>query len=415
MSIFLGAANLMLRSVAAQGDAASMRPMLAGILVDPERGITAASDGKRLVEITLPKVAGKFPAGSFALANGGTRPFLLSSKSAQELSRLLGKSKTPGDPVQYAALAAVKAGERGTASKPGFVVTDGKKAQLVGCEAIDASFPDYASGGVFPKDKPAATIVMPASQLRDTLAVCAFEDAVTIHLFKDRVILLSEKADGTASRAVVMALAKTAAPYTSGIALKKAGPAAAAKPEAPAKPAVKAEPSPAPEDDIAPPDADEPQGGEADMDDGGDEKQGVEPKRETRPQQARFRRGGRPSHWRYRQPRGEGQETPSANGASVPQRAFYTYLLRSRSGVEITVEHWRETGLAPKIDELKAQSSKDESFARYPQWRKLCLTLAEQKADDETVCKALNSVRNPDHASSLIQEWLAKAAPAAVA
>ncbi len=401
MSIYLGAANLMLRSVASKEE---MRYALTGILVDPVRGVTAASDGKRLVEVTLPKIAaGKFPAGSSVLANGGTKPFLLSAKSAQELSKRIGKSKRADDPVQFAALAAVK-----DVQKPSFLVTDGQKTQVVGCEAIDGSFPDYIGGNVFPKGDPAATIVMNAALLRDTLAACAMGDFVTIHCFKDRVIVLSDK-DGMASRAVVMSSGMKATAYSPDGLAKGSAAATAAAQTAP-----KTAPVSAPEEDeaVEPNAADE-----------ADEAEGTEPRKaEPKPEtervetrtQARFHRGGRHSRWRYTRP--EGQAKPADGNPSIGQRAFYTYLVRSRQEDEaIAVEHLREKNIASKIDELKALAVRDESFAYYPQWRRLCITLAERNADDETFCRVLNSVTDPNHAKSLIQEWLAKAPAAAIA
>jgi len=418
MAFFLGASNLSLHRLAST---CPTRPGLAGVFVDPARGLTAASDGRCLVEITAPAVK-KFNAGDIKLANGESKPFVLAAKSAQALAKLLSKGKSADDPAQYAALAAAKDGQ-----PPAFVVIEGKTARAVPVETVDAEFPDYRSASVFPYAEPLATLVANPTLLRDLIATATLGDAVTIHLLKDRMVLLSKKSDGTQCRAVLMGLTMTALAYEP------------MKAEA-TKPSTK--PAPAP---VEPTPEQETETDEVE-DDGTDESEipevttpseaksvstpvdpapvedeieeveeaEVEPEPEPMPEpvptRATFRRS---SHRRryYGRPSADGAP---ASGPTPAQRAFHTFLIRSRGG-EVLVEDLSTADVSMRIDELKAQSEVGDLVATWPQWRKLFLLLAEQKANPDEVCEVLNGLTDIKHTSSVIAERLSADSPAKAA
>ncbi len=420
MAFYLGAAQLALHRIAARD---ATRYALTGVYVDPARGVAAASDGRCLVEIAAPVVK-KFPAGDHKLANGEAKPFVLAAKSAQALAKLLTKGKTADDPAQYAAFAAApKDGQPAS-----FLVTDGKLARPVAVETIDGSFPDYRSGGVFPASKPLASVNINAALLRDVLAAVALGDTATLHVLKDRLILLSKKGE-IDSRAVVMGIAGTVLEYQP-------------KAEALSTSAAKATPEPEPEADeveecdeseeadatetpvevetaaraakaVAPaPVEDE---GDAAEEVGADEVEQdevetePEPVRHEAPARATFRRRG--GYRRFRRPSPDGQPT---SGPTPAQRAFHAFLIRSRGG-DVTVGDLSADDVSARIDALKAQPEVGDLVATWPQWRKLFLLLADQKATPQETCDILNGLDGIQSTSSVIAERLSADSPAKAA
>jgi hypothetical protein len=398
MSVFLSSSILLLHRIAARGDKASTHRALAGIHVDPERRVATASDGSRLVEVTLPNVK-NFPAESTRLANGDVRPFILPAEAAQDLLKRLPKTRTPSDPAGYVALVASKPGER-----PCFAVTDGKTASLVSFVPIDGSFPDYRAGGCFPVGKPMASVSIDPSLLRDTLAASALGDGVTVHVFADRVVLQSIGKDGTALRAVQMTLTGKPAAYvpqgTADVASQ-----AATKRKAVPEPRV-AQKQPASRTPVVSQTADDECGDEDDGSARADIRR--DPCSSTRqvpsPAQARTRPSSpraedRPSH-----PAAAPRGTPTCG-----QHAYHTFLIR-RHGESITREDLHEPAACEKLEALKSESPVDTSFATWRQWWKLFHLLADRRASDQETCAILNRLKGVPQTASVIDAELAAAA-----
>jgi hypothetical protein len=411
MAFYLGAPQLGLHRLASKDDT---RYALTGIHIDPERGVAAASDGKCLVEIAASAIK-KFPTREHKLANGEAKPFVLAAKSAQALAKMLAKGKTPDDPAQCAALAATKPGQ-----PPSFLVTDGKTVRAVPVETVDGQFPDYHSGSVFPNQEPLATMIVNAGLLRDLLGVAALSEAVTLHILKDRLVVLSQKRDGPTCRAVVMGIAGTAMEYAPST----------SKPSAPAKTA----PEPHPVDDL-PPDSDteedeaddvEPDGKDTPVESNvpteatasapasepaeNDDAE-VETGRPSAPARATFRRHRGGYRRPYRRPTGDVQP---ATGPSPAQRAFHTFLIRSRGG-DVTAEDLSADDVSARIDALKADPEVGELVATWPQWRKLFLLLVDRKATPQETCEILNGLTDIQSTSSAIAEQLSAVSPAKAA
>ena len=68
---------------------------------------------------------------------------------------------------------------------------------------IDATFPEYETK-VFPKEKPNSSLSLNPELLWKTAKVAAIGDVMTLHLYKDRVLMEAQAKDGTKSRAVLM-------------------------------------------------------------------------------------------------------------------------------------------------------------------------------------------------------------------
>jgi len=370
--MLLSEANLLLHRVP---DPKEPRQALTGIYVDPRRGFTAASDGKRLVKVTCP-VAKNWSAPGVKLANGDAAPFVMPLAAAQEILKVLPKGKKDDDPSRYAALASSSPEGKRTV-----VTLDGKKAIPINFEPIEGDYPNFDDAGIFPKKNPLASVVVDGPLIADTIRAAALQQGqhkpVTLHVFQDRVVLQSENDQGIMSQAVQMSLKVAPVPYAfdPNQAKKVATPAtqtsAAPKPVPPSRPAPAVE---------------------------------VEPVEDEAQDTARPRVGGSRRRWGRRAFR-PGAQTNA--GPTPAQRAFHTYLIRSRGG-DIASDDLQEPSLQEKIEALKKQAAADESFATWPQWRKLFLLLVEAKAADDDVCDVLNGLSDIKHTSSVIAEWLKK-------
>jgi hypothetical protein len=135
-----------------------------------------------------------------------------------------------------------------------------------------------------------------------------------------------------------------------------------------------------------------------------------EPMPEWAPTRATFRRSGHRRRY-YGRPATDGAP---ASGPTPAQRAFHTFLIRSRGG-EVLVEDLSTPDVSMRIDELKAQSEVGDLVATWPQWRKLFLLLADQKANPDEVCEVLNGLTDIKHTSSVIAERLSADSPAKAA
>jgi hypothetical protein len=140
----------------------------------------------------------------------------------------------------------------------------------------------------------------------------------------------------------------------------------------------------------------------------------VEPEPEPMPEPTRTRATFRRSSHRRRYHSRPATDGAPASGPTPAQRAFHTFLIRSRGG-EVLVEDLSTADVSMRIDELKAQSEVGDLVATWPQWRKLFLLLADQKASPDEVCEVLNGLTDIKHTSSVIAERLSADSPAKAA
>ena len=358
-------------------EGSATRPGLAGVFVDPRRNRTVASDGKRLVEITGPKVdPKKYPAKGVVLANGDTDPFILPAETAQEILKVLPKGKDATDARQYAAL--VQNGK-----KLAIATVDGQKAHTFDVKPLGDPYPDFSQ--VFPDAKPLASLLVDPNLLRETLAVAGIGKSMTFHLFEKVAILESAAEDGSTSRAVIAPLKGKPAKYAAPKNGRKA------------------------DEQIEAPEAEEPE--ETESEDEATASPSTQNSAATNATPAR--RGGT-----FRKRRFSDRRPPApdaAPGAPTPeQRAFYTFLLH-RHGEALTPEVLEDPieGISDRISELKGSLPGFKGEATYAQWRKLYFLLLE-KTTPEEACDILNGVTGIQETSPLIDEWLKKT-PAAKA
>lgn len=391
--MFLSKKHLVLHTVT--GDAQNM-PALKGILIDPKNRTATASDGKRLVELSLPKVD-KFPVKDLALAGEGDQPFLLSAEDARAIIQSLPEGgKNPTDPARYAAVTCAKGG------KISLVTSQEGKAMSHPIVPIDAKFPDYRSGDIFPKENPIGSIVMDNALLRSTLGAISFSEpqAVTIHLFKDKLVFQASGKDGTRARVVQMPLVEPppekygSEPEASGVSPKKESASSAAPSgkttvsssdrggaTSSAKPA--ASQSAQPEYD------------------GSEEETS---RNETNTGGRRF--SGKRRFFGKKRTFDASTVKPDVP-ATTGQKAFLTYLLRSR-GESLSAADFGAVSMKSafeRIETLKSAKNADESFATFPQWKKLFFLLVEDlKVGADQACATLKGLRSIDGTSKVIDE-----------
>jgi len=240
---------------------------------------------------------------------------------------------------------------------------------------IDATFPEYETK-VFPKEKPNSSLSLNPELLWKTAKVAAIGDVMTLHLYKDRVLMEAQAKDGTKSRAVLMGCEARAQSVKS-------------KPQEP-RTAPAQTPVSAPK---------------------------AQPVQETGTRAEHGRKPFRKFGSHRRRWTGHRSTTNNATASGAPtlaQRAFHTFLLRSR-GNEITLEDFQASDAMEKIEELKQSPAQEENFATWLQWKKLFLLLSEKKANPETVCEVLNRLTDIKSTSSVIEYWLGRDAAAAAA
>lgn len=370
---------------------------LKGILIDPKAGTATASDGKRLVEISLPKVE-KFPVEGLSLMNERALPFLLPAEAAREIIQDIPEGKNASDPSRYAAVTCTKDG------KISLITTKQGKTSNHRIAPIDAVFPDYRKADVFPKSKPLGSIVMDGSLLRSTLGAVAIDEynVVTLHFFKDRIVLGATGKDGMRARAVQMPLGQPAPEeydsQTASVAPKPekavpaSSPAAAKPPGAPPKEGATSSPGHQPqvEETLAAPAS----GSSSDRHYYGNR---------------RFLGKKRAFDASTVNP-----ETPASTG----QRAFLTYLIRSR-GQTLKAADCGALSMKSaieRIEALKKAKTEDESFATFPQWRKLFTLLVEDhKVGLDMASAVLRDLTSITATSEVIDGWVKKAPAQAVA
>jgi len=377
MSTFFSIFNLALHRVAARD---ATRPYLGGVYVDPSKGVTMASDGKRLVEITCPAVE-KFPTPKgVTLANGEAwaKPFIIPADVAQRLLKSLPKSAKPGDPKAHAALVAP---QKGAGGKVSIVSGDGTTMSF---SPIDATFPDVSKANIFPAKEPKVSLIFNHELLGDTAKAAALGQHVKLHVFDDRIVIESD-AEGVKARAALMAV-NGEAKY------EPAGKADSKDPENP-----EADPAPDPETEV------EEVGDVEHAPESGDPDPAHEPESHTTSGSAGSNGYRRP--WNSTRRRDEPSGPPTAT-----QRAFHTYLIRTRGGT-LSPEHLHEEDISAEIEDLKEVSATtDVAIATWRQWKKIFLLLAERKADDAKVCATLNGLRDIGQTSDVIDALLKKAA-----
>lgn len=360
-------------------------PALAGIAVHPQGKFTAASNGAMLVEVSAPAEdgPGKDP-----------EPFILPASVAQRLAKEL----SDGASVQVGS----------DKAKPILAVRNGKKAEPVTFEPIQARYPDTRKPALWsgkvdpvsvtcereylldgfraaavgkyvrvtlsphrlrfesePRDvtlafgKPDGAVAgelsatFNAEYLRNLLAAGAIGPSVTLTLWGDRLRIESRSDKGQSARGVLMCFGPPAPPRSG----------ASAPPPPAAAPAPSTPPS-------------------------------------------RFRAWGR------RRKTFRPQDADPAKPPTPKQRMLYTYFLR-RHGRQITPELLASNDFVGKIEELKKGLSYDPSFATWPQWKKINYLLLERQAPPETVCEVLNGISDVKTASEAIDAWSKKAVPAA--
>jgi hypothetical protein len=210
--------------------------------------------------------------------------------------------------------------------------------------------------------------------LRQILSAAAIGKSVTLSLWGDRLRIESKKDDGQSARGVLMCWGPPTTGKVQAAAPAKAkAPAVAPKAEAPKPEPREAKPEPAPAPQSAP---------------------------------SRFR------WWGKRRKTFTPKDVDPNKPATDLQRMFYTYLLR-RHGEEITPEILESTDCVGKIEELKKGLSYDQTFATWPQWKKVNYLLLERKAEPETVCEVLNGISDMKTASEAIKAWIEKPVPVA--
>ncbi len=414
--MILSLRNLLLHSIALTEDDDTVREMrrtfLAGILVDPKGNVTVASNGGLLVEV--PAVdASSVPADARKLACPLEKEFLLPKGTAADVAKAMRGNS-------FAVVEKASGSDWSIA-----VVTDGKKSQSFKFQPVQTTFPEYRrEGAIFPKETPKAQVALPTSFARDLLGAVgtqfstafsvytegallesatkdvvgergiyvpfagaypdgsplvgriyflsanlqkllgnASDETVTFRFWDDRLSAVSEGKGGR-TRAVLMSSTIKPSVIQRTSSTNEAEKADEAKrpkepekaPEAP-KPQAKAS-SPAP---AAAPQA---SGSPA-------------PSQETvldQPKKKFFGRSRR-KDWKNFTPAPDQMATPG-------QRAFYTFLLRSRGG-KITVDDLKPMGMRTineKIEGLTKAPRVSEEFASFPQWKKLFILLMEDLA-----------------------------------
>jgi hypothetical protein len=423
--MILSLRNLLLHSIALREDDEAVREngrtYLAGILVDPKSNVAVASDGALLVE--LPAVdAPSASAEARKLACPLEKEFLLPKDTAADVAKAMRENSL--------AVVEKAAGSDWSIA----VVTDGKKSQPFKFQPVKATFPDYRREGViFLTKTPKAQVALPTSFAREVLGAVgtqfatafsvytegalletatkdvvgergvylpfagayparpplvgrvyfvtatlkklltnASDGSVTFRFWDDRLTAVSDGKGGQ-TRAVLMS--STIKPTlmdgaTKGAALGQAPSTKdAAKTETAEKPK---EPEKAPKAPEPPVKASPPAPAAAPQASGS-----TAPALETGPDQpkkkffGRFRR----KDWKNFTPAPDQMATPG-------QRAFYTFLVRSR-GRNLSEGDLKPMGMRTineKIEGLTKVPRVSEEFASFPQWKKLFFLLMEDLA-----------------------------------
>ena len=318
-----------------------------------------------------------YPAKGVTLANGEATPILLPVETAQELLKVLPKNAK--DLTQYAALAAPDGKGRQT-----IVTVDGKKTLTHSFQPIDATFPDYERGEIFPRTQSIHTALFNPDRFSRLLAQAGLGDKITFHLFKDRLVLEGEAKDGVKSRAVLMHLDLKKASGSPSKPAPEETPSQASKQEEPTKPSPKPTSAPAstPQSTGSPKGAPQMKGPQA----GGGGQNKSFGKRRFSPRPA---------------------DPNAVPGTLTPaQCAFYTFLLH-RHGETLTPEtlEGKIEKISDRITELKESLTPSNGEATYAQWRKLYFLLADN-APVDTRCEVLNTVTDIKATSALIEKWL---------
>jgi len=390
----------------------SARQALTGVYVHPRGKFTAATNGSMLVEVT---------ARTEGPSDPDPEPFILPPKVAQQLAKELGEGAT------------VQVGLNKV--EPTLTIKNGKKATPVPFDPIEAQYPDtqkpslwsgkgdpvsltcdpeyvqdvlraaagektvqvtlYADRIRFestPRDVSMA-VGNPAPQtegrrvafnteyLRQVLSHAAIGKSVTLSLWGDRLRIESKKDDGQTARGVLMCFGPPATGKVQAAAPARAkAPAAEPRAEAQAPKARKPDPGTAkPKPPVAAP---------------------------SQPVSSGFR------WWGKRRKTFNPKAVDPNKPPTELQRMLYTYLLR-RHGEEITPEILQSTDCVGKIEELKKGLSYDQTFATWPQWKKVNYLLLERKVEPETVCEVLNGISDIKTASEAIGAWSKKPVPVA--
>lgn len=155
--MYLDRLNLQLHAICSKE---TTRISLTGILVDPKRGVTTASNGAMLVEVDMLKDA----AGPVPETTGD--PILLPAEVARK------------------ALKAVRDGAAGIGEQDGkkilFVHARAKTEKFV-FDPIESTFPEYDNNEtIFPKAKPQAVFEADAALLAGTVRTLGSDEAVSL-------------------------------------------------------------------------------------------------------------------------------------------------------------------------------------------------------------------------------------------
>lgn len=141
----LNKANLQIAELACKEES---RFTLNGILVTPQE--TVATDGHILARVTTPKVEGDFPDVPGCTRTEQFEPFVLDSKTAKEIIRLI--PRNPTLPI----LEHVSVGSEGSNGTAALAVTDLDRTRVFLPKKLTGKFPDFSV--IFPK-KPAEYVV----------------------------------------------------------------------------------------------------------------------------------------------------------------------------------------------------------------------------------------------------------------
>jgi hypothetical protein len=413
--MILSLRNLLLHGVALkendQAVVEANRTFLTGILVDPNANVTVASNGGLLVE--APAIdAASAPAEARKLACPLEKDFLLPKGTAADVAKAMRGSS----------LAVVeKASDKDWSIA---VVTDGKKAQSFKFQPVKAAFPDYRrEGAIFPKKTPKAQAALPTSFARELLGAVGHQFATAFSVYTEGMLLESSTTDVVGERGLYVPFAG-AYPHGSAqvgrtcflsenlkkllenasdetvtfqfwddrlaaVSEGKGGRTRAVLMSSTIKPSVAKrtsstkeleepkEPAKAPEASKPPAQAPKPAPAAAPQATSGSPApaQASQPSTDQGQPRKKFFGRFRRKDWKNFTPAPDQMATPG-------QRAFYTFLLRSR-GRKITVDDLKPMGMRTineKIEGLTKAPRVSEEFASFPQWKKLFILLMEDLA-----------------------------------
>ena len=178
------------------------RPELAGVFITKDKVV--ATDGFRLVEVSVPKTANvaEYPKTNGKSAMQGVKPFIVPAKE-------FGKIKLPNNKnVPILNNLAISYADN---QRVDFITTDLENVQVKTLKRIDAKYPDYEQ--IFPKGEVKAEVSVNGEYLAEvceTLAELSNLKDIKIKFYGDNMPLVIEAGNTEiqSARAMIMPLRK---------------------------------------------------------------------------------------------------------------------------------------------------------------------------------------------------------------